>query len=168
MEFGGQSKPSVTLIDSEGTKTRILNPTEQVTRKARGSIILESGQIKPQYAGRTKDIGDLVDLELALNQVYNLGQSKNIVKQVNAAVELYHENPNVPQFDVKVAKDPLVRFVHANQRAPTMEEVVILKDSKTPKSVIDKLAPEIKTEKKSILQPAKNPQVGPKTIPTQA
>lgn len=147
--FGYNSRPPVLVGNKEGGFIKTQALAEQVTRKIAGSTMFKDNKLGPAHENRFKDIADTITTATAFAVNGKLPIEKDVVGFTNAAYRKFSGASDIKvaeKFKEKVASDPVVDFIHTNQRLPTAAELngisnvkvsdqVMLYSSKAPMSI---------------------------------
>lgn len=103
--YGFNEKPP---IDVDGIK--IMNLQEQGARKLAGGLTLKDGSIEPVHFGRTKDVGDIIEIGVGHAIEKNPAIASDVLKFNKLAAAKY---------DID---SPVSKFILENERIPTKSE----------------------------------------------
>jgi hypothetical protein len=129
--FGYNSREPITIGSKKTGFIKTQSLAEQVTRKIAGSTIFADNKLGPAHPGRYKDIADTITTATAFAVNGKLPIAKDIIKFTNTAYDKFYDREVLngvsksmaKPFNEKVASDPVVDFIHRNQRLPTVEEL---------------------------------------------
>lgn len=134
--FGYSEKAPVLVGNKAEGFIKTQDLSEQVTRKVAGSTFFKNSIMQPAHPGRVKDIGDVVTTATAFAVKGKLPIDKDVISFVNSSVKKFHLNSEYPKFDKNVMSDPVFKFIHENQRLPTLKEVPELNSVKVSDKVL--------------------------------
>lgn len=136
LAFGYNSKAPVEFIVDQkmvdgNLVTRTVQEkdlTELLIRKVAGSTMFKGGELQPAHPGRVKDVRDTVTDAAKISnsgspELDKAKWDKNIVDFVNMSFKKFENHKEFGKEFKKVAEDPVVKFVHDNQRVPTADEL---------------------------------------------